>query len=217
MEMDNRDNKYFDLDSVNPEKPRAKEEKGVGKGVFVSGVIVGMAGALLILSIVYLGTRIQRYVEIQKNPSAALAAELEFDDDSAVNPIMVNKLQNMEETIQAHFYLDEVTDEELTDGIYKGMLTALEDPYSEYYTAEELTDLMSQTEGIYYGIGAYVSIDEVTTMPKISGVIEGAPAEAAQLRANDIIYEVDGESTYGMSLADAVALIKGEEGTEAAA
>ena len=44
--------------------------------------------------------------------------------------------------------------------------------------------------------------------------MEGAPAEAAQLRANDIIYEVDGVSTYGLTLNETVALIKGEEGTE---
>ena len=50
--------------------------------------------------------------------------------------------------------------------------------------------------------------------PKISGVIEGAPAEAADLRANDLIYEVDGESTYGLSLTEAVSMIKGPEGTD---
>ena len=128
--------------------------------------------------------------------------------------MLVNKLQNLEKTVQEKFYLDEVTGEELSEGIYKGMLTALDDPYSEYYTAEELNDLMSQTQGIYYGIGAYVSMDEATSRAKISGIIEGAPAEAAQLRANDLIYEVDGVSTYGLSLNETVALIKGEEGTE---
>lgn len=214
MKQDNRENKYFDLDSVRPEPVVAPKGNEKNKGVFVSGVIVGLAGALLIVSVMYFVTRVQRFMEIQNNPLAAQAEQLEFAEGSAVSPILVNKLQNLEATIQKYFYLDEVTEQELSDGIYKGMLAALEDPYSEYYTAEELNDLMSQTQGVYYGIGAYVSIDEVSTLPKISGVIEGAPAEAAQLRANDIIYEVDGVSTYGLTLNEAVALIKGEEGTE---
>lgn len=73
--------------------------------------------------------------------------------------------------------------------------------------------MMEQSQGIYYGIGAYVQLDTNTGLPKISGVIEGSPAEAADLRANDLIYEVDGTSTYGLSLTEAVALIKGPEGT----
>jgi len=48
---------------------------------------------------------------------------------------------------------------------------ALDDPYSEYYTAEELNELTEQTQGIYYGIGAYVSMDSDTNLPKISGVL----------------------------------------------
>lgn len=217
MEQDNRDNRYYDMDSLaRQEYTIVPEEKGKskGKGLFVGGVIVGMTVSLLIIGVVYLGTRLQKYIEIQNNSLAAQVDELEFTEDSAISPILVNKLQNLEETVKERFYLDEVTNEELEAGVYRGLLEALDDPYSEYYTEKELNDLMSQTEGIYYGIGAYVSTDASTGLPKISGVIEGAPAEAAQLRANDIIYEVDGTSTYGLTLSEAVALIKGEEGTE---
>ena len=73
---------------------------------------------------------------------------------------------------------------------------------------------MEQSEGVYYGIGAYVSLDTEKNLPKISGVMEGSPAEEAGLRANDLIYEVNGVTTYGLTLTEAVALIKGEEGTE---
>lgn len=214
MEQDNRENKYFDLDSVRPEPVVSSKNSEKSKGMFVSGVVVGLAAALLIVSVMYFVTRVQRFMEIQNNPIAAQAEQLEFAEESAVSPILVNKLQNLEAIIQKYFYLNEVTGDELSEGIYKGMLAALKDPYSEYYTAEELNDLMSQTQGVYYGIGAYVGMDEESTLPKISGVIEGAPAEAAQLRANDIIYEVDGVSTYGLTLNETVALIKGEEGTE---
>lgn len=204
---DNRGNNYYDLDSL-----QNKETNDGKKGLFFSGMIVGLAGALLIVSMVYLGTKFYRLMDVREN--GVSAEDISFSEESAVTPQMVNKLQVLEDTIDKYYYLDEVSDEELDDGIYKGMLDALGDPYSEYYTAEELTAMMEQSQGVYYGIGAYVSLDTATSLPKITGLIEGSPAEEVDLRPNDIIYEVDGTSTYGMSLTEAVALIKGEEGTE---
>ncbi len=209
------DNNYFDIDSLDrnnnyvPDNgPEKKQDSH--KGMFISGIIVGMASALLIICIVYLGTRVGQLITARESGISNGISGM----DSAVDDSVVEKLQTLEATIKNYFYLHEVTDEELQNGIYKGMLEALDDPYSEYYTAEELDALLTDTEGIYYGIGAYVSIDEETTLPKISGVIEGTPAEEAQLRPNDIIYEVDGTSTYGLSLTEVVSLIKGEENTE---
>ena len=187
-------------------------ERGTGKGLFLIGLITGISGALLVLAICYLGLYVQNLVESGQNAKGA--EEVSFLEDSAIDASVLNKMQTLENTINNYFYLHDVTDEELQDGIYRGMLQALGDPYSEYYTAEELNELMEQTEGIYFGIGAYVSQDTATGLPKISGVIAGAPAEEVDLRANDLIYEVDGESTYGLSLTEAVSLIKGPENTD---
>lgn len=200
---------YFDhITNPQPVTPVQKGEKGSGKGLFLIGMLVGLAGALFVTAICYLGIRVQRAVEGGDDGEVTLEA------DSAVNASALKKLQALEKTIDSYYYLEEVTDETLQDGMYRGLLEALGDPYSEYYSAEELDSLMEQTEGIYYGIGAYVSLDTDTGLPKISGTIEGSPAEAADLRANDLIYEVDGETTYGLSLTDAVAMIKGPENTE---
>lgn len=201
---------YFDnMSNMPPEKP-SKEEKGSGKGLFLIGLVTGLAVALTVVAVCYLGFGIQNSIQAQKNNSSGV----ELEDGSAIDADLIAKLQALEDSIEKYYFLGEVTAEELQDGIYKGMLNALGDPYSEYYTAQELNDLMEQSEGIYYGIGAYVSLDTATGLPKISGVIEGSPAEEAELRANDLIYEVDGVSTYGLSLTEAVAMIKGEEGTE---
>lgn len=181
------------------------------KGLFFSGMIMGIAVVLLVGSLVYL---VGNLYQMLFGEDVITAEDVVFEEDSVVSLELVAKLQGLEQVVDEFFYLEEVTDEELADGIYRGMMWALEDPYTEYYTAEELNEIMNQTEGIYYGIGAYVSADEDTGLAKISGVIAGAPAEEAQLRANDLIYEVDGESTYGLSLTEVVALIKGEEGTE---
>lgn len=207
--MDENQN-YFNHLNHEPASQPPKEQKGSGKALFFGGMIVGLAVTLLIVGIVYLGIGIQN--SIARNGSGS--GRVELDEDSAVNSDTIAKLQTLEQTIDTYYFLDEVSNEEMQDGIYKGLLDSLGDPYSEYYTAEELAAMMEQSEGIYYGIGAYVSLDTEKNLPKISGVIEGSPAEEADLRANDLIYEVDGMTTYGLTLTEAVSLIKGEEGTE---
>ena len=132
---------------------------------------------------------------------------------NVVNDDMVNKLNEIEEILREFYYLDEVDESVLEDGIYHGMVDSLGDPYSVYYSPEELQELLDQTEGIYYGIGAYVGLDTMTGYPKIISPIPGSPAEEVDLRPDDIIYEVNGESTYGKDLNSVVAMIKGEEGT----
>lgn len=206
----NRDNNYYDMDSLKQRDSAKKPGAGKQKSTFISGIVVGMTVSLVILCVVLLVTRLQKILDEKEENSGLIT----LDQESAIDEDVLQKMMLLEKTIDKYFYLEEVTDEELENGIYKGMLEALHDPYSEYYTAEEMNTLMEQTEGIYYGIGAYVSIDTETSLPKISGLIASAPAEEVGLRANDLIYEVDGESVYGMSLTEVVSLIKGPEGTE---
>lgn len=101
----------------------------------------------------------------------------------------------------------------MVDGIYKGMVESLGDPYSEYYSKEELESLYQDSFGVYYGVGAYVSLDTTTGLAKVSGIIADSPAEEADLRAEDIIYKVDDVDVTGMSLQETVSLIKGDENT----
>lgn len=187
-----------------------QDERRSGRGLFVAGAVTGIAASLLVLAIAFIAGGAQKFVENMGTKTPGI----ELTEDSAITEQTIRKLQALEEVIDRYYFLGEVTDEELQDGMYKGLLGALGDPYSEYYTAEELSMIMEQSEGIYYGIGAYVSLDTATGLPKIAGVIANSPAEEAELRAEDLIYEVDGTSTMGMSLTEAVSLIKGQEGTE---
>lgn len=184
------------------------EKKRFGAGGFLLGMVAGLAVSLLIVGIISLVTPKQKAEEEKKSNSIGIVK------DAAVSPEMIRKLQTLEATINHYFYLDEKTTEELQNGIYNGLLTALEDPYSEYYTPEELEKLMTQMSGVYYGIGSYVSLDTQTSLPKVSGIISNTPAEEAGLRENDLIYQVDDVLTYGLSLDEAVSYIRGEEGTE---
>lgn len=211
--MDENQNYYNNMSGMQPVQPPPKE-KGSGKGLFFVGLVVGIGVALLVVGIGFAGMGIQNAIKAAQNAGKAAANEFTAKEDSALDSYTIAKLQALEETIEQYFFLHEVSDEELQNGMFKGLLSALDDPYSEYYTAEELTSMMEQSQGIYYGIGAYVQLDKITGLPKISGVIDGSPAQDANLRANDLIYEVDGVSTYGLNLTEAVALIKGPEGTE---
>ncbi len=180
-------------------------EKRARRGSFIRGLVIGILASLVVCSFLMGGA---------DTMEEGNASDVVFYPDSAITENLVAKLQALEQTIDEYYYLNEVTDEEYETGIYKGMLMALGDDYSEYYTEEEVQSLLEQIEGTFYGIGAYISIDTASGLPKISGVIKGAPAEEVDLRTNDLIYEVDGQSTYNMSLTEVVSLIKGNEGTE---
>lgn len=128
--------------------------------------------------------------------------------------MVLNKIKLVEELIKQNYYRDEdISAEEMEVGIYKGMIASLGDAYSDYFTPEELDDLMLDGEGIYIGIGAGVMIDPISGYPELSKIYSGTPAEEAGLRENDILYKVAGEEVYGLSLTEVVSRIKGEEGT----
>lgn len=211
IKMDENRAYFNNISGGVPQEPEhLRAEKGSGRGLFLGGVITGLACALFVVAIVYISLYVQGAVDSHFNGSGQISAK----EGSAINANVVKKLQSLEDVIDKYYYLGDVTDEELQNGLYKGLLKALGDPYSEYYSAKELEALMQQTEGIYFGIGAYISLDTATGLPKISGTISGAPAEKVDLRANDLIYEVDGVPTTGMNLTEVVSLIKGAENTD---
>lgn len=108
-------------------------------------------------------------------------------------------------------WADQVTDAQLLQGAIKGMVKALDDPYSVYFTAEEYEQWERSLSGEYTGVGMEITIRRgwitvVTPLP-------GTPAEAAGIRPGDVILEVDGESTEGWTLEQASMRIRGPEGT----
>ena len=178
------------------------------KRIFAGGLI---AGAALTLA---LGGGIFTGVQLYQGIKASTAAGLEggAGDGELLSAETMRKLGVLEEMVD-DYYLESVDEADMQQGVYKGMIEALNDPYSVYYTQEELKALQEKTEGIYYGIGARVSIDPDTQLPKIASVISGSPAEESGLMANDLLYKVDETEVQGMDLSSAVALVKGDEGT----
>lgn len=106
---------------------------------------------------------------------------------------------------------DQVDTEALAQGAVRGMVEALGDPYTSYLDTEAYQLSLRSLEGSFEGIGAYVTIKDEQLM--IIAPIADSPADRAGIRAGDVILEVDGQSTTGMSLAEAVLLVQGPEGT----
>lgn len=150
-----------------------------------------------ILAVILVGTTVfcvKQLITLYGAKASAVAVQGEDSNGgtenaaSVMNDNVVEKMEAIEQIIDYYYYQEEIDEAALEDGIYKGMIDSLGDPYSTYYSEEELADIMEQTEGIYYGIGAYISLDLATGLGKISGVITGTPAEAANLREGPDLY-----------------------------
>lgn len=176
------------------------------KNKFISGLVTGFLLASILVGGVYIGTQVYMIYQLKQ------VANGNYSSDQVLDGVTDQKIEIIESTIH-QYYFDEVGTDTIVDGIYSGMVESLGDPYSDYYSVEELADIQEQTEGIYYGIGAYVSQDTVTGLCMISGVIEGTPAEEVGLREGDLIYQVEDTMVQGMDTTDVTLLIKGEEGT----
>lgn len=112
------------------------------------------------------------------------------------------------------YYLWESDDEAAVEGMYKGMLDSLGDPYSVYYTKEEFADINESSSGKYSGIGAYVTQNVETGESYVSNPMPGSPAEEAGLLPGDCFVKIDGEDVKGLDLNVVVSKIKGPEGTD---
>ncbi len=111
-------------------------------------------------------------------------------------------------------YMGEINDEDLIEGAIKGYVSALGDPYTTYYTKEEMDELMEETTGNYVGIGIYMTLDIDNNAIYVVKPMEGSPAEEAGIQAGDLITKVDGVGYSGEELDQASNAIKGKEGTK---
>jgi len=107
-------------------------------------------------------------------------------------------------------YVEKVDDAALIKGAIEGMLSSL-DPHSSYLDARDFTNLRTQTEGNYGGLGLTVTLDEGVV--KVIAPTDDTPAAKAGIKAGDYITHIDGKLIYGSSLDEAVDKMRGAPGT----
>ena len=108
-------------------------------------------------------------------------------------------------------YVKELSRRELMEAAIRGVLEKL-DPYSNYIPPKELEKFRTGVENEFGGIGIQVTIEE--DQLKIISPIVGSPAYRAGIMAGDIITEIEGESTKGITIDEAVKKLKGKAGTK---
>ncbi|HQL42149.1 MAG TPA: PDZ domain-containing protein, partial [Candidatus Omnitrophota bacterium] len=112
-------------------------------------------------------------------------------------------------TVQAA-YVEEPTPKDLIYGSLKGMLSSL-DPHSQFLTPEDFTDLKTETEGKFGGLGIEISIKD--NLLTVVTPLEDTPAWRAGIKSLDKIVKIDDESTKDITLSEAVKKLRGKPGT----
>lgn len=157
---------------------------------FKKGIAVGAAAALIVTGAGFAG-----YQKIMF-PKGTVLADFET----------VQKLNYLESLIDEE-YLDEKDEDSLREGLYAGLMSGLNDPYSVYYTAEQYKELNTSNEGSYVGIGAVLQKDE-DGGAQIVQLYEGGSGEQAGLKKGDVLKAIDGEDVTEKETADIAAMIK---------
>ncbi|MFN9993021.1 MAG: S41 family peptidase, partial [Phycisphaerales bacterium] len=114
-------------------------------------------------------------------------------------------------TIISQRYVEEADEKKLKEGALKGMVEALNDPYTVYVPPTEKREFNKDLTGEYVGIGAQVNTQ--TGWLVIVSPLEDSPAFRAGLMADDKVLEIDGKTTKDLSVEKCVELLSGQPGT----
>lgn len=125
---------------------------------------------------------------------------------------LVNKVDALMCKLDEH-YLESLDDQELLDGAFHGLVSAVGDKYTRYYDEEEYQEYQESSSGQYVGIGVTVRLSQ-DGGAEITSVEETGPAYEAGLQVGDLIIGANGQDVRSLELEGIVSLIKGEEGTK---
>ena len=184
------------LEMQETQKKEEKKKKGFWKG-FAAGLIV----AVLVVSLVG-GTRFF----LKDSESSSSESKKLLDEDTK------DKLSEIEKLLDK-YYLYDVDEDAMEEGLYAGVLSGLDDPYTVYYSKEEADEYKESMSGTFQGIGVTIVSDKDTGTVKINRVYEDSPAEAAGLKAGDYFVKVAGKSCKDMDVTAVASAVRGDAGT----
>ncbi|MGL5677083.1 MAG: S41 family peptidase [Cellulosilyticaceae bacterium] len=149
----------------------------VGMGV---GVLIGCIGVGSIYAFGLFGNRNKGKVEVN-------GKEVVFDK---------GKIAYINQAIET-YYIDQVEEDDLTEGLYRGYVYGLEDPYTMYLSADEFNKQKEESVGNYVGTGIKYAWGLTNQYLIVTEVIKGSPAEAADIKIGDKITAIDGTPAMG--------------------
>lgn len=145
--------------------------------------------------------------DLNGNSTDKSKSKISLSDDE------LTEFEEVYDLINDSYYKD-VDKEQLINGAINGMLSSLDDPHTNYFSEQEAENFNEVMNGSYKGIGAEISIDKDGNIFILS-VFKNSPAFEVGLKFNDIITEVNGKSTKGLTTTEVVSLIKDENVSKA--
>ena len=182
---------------------------------FWTGMITGLLGSL---SVVLIIAAVLVFTDFgSKLNSAVVTQAKEEEKTESLNTVnyqrMINKLEFLQKLVDKNF-LEGSDKASFEEGVYKGFIESLDDPYSVYYTADEYNTMIESSSGKYCGIGATVTQNAKTGIITIVTPFATGPAYKAGIKPGDIIYKINGVEVTGKDLTKVVSEMKGEAGTK---
>lgn len=143
------------------------------------------------------------------SPLAALTSLMSSEDDRADLGLFWRVWDTLDELYVQEEALDK---QQMVYGAIKGMVSALDDPYTVFMTPNETKEFDQNLHGTLLGIGAELSVKDQLLV--VVSPLKNSPAEKAGLLPGDVVYKIDGNLTSDMTLFDAISKIRGEKGTK---
>jgi len=178
------------------------------RGLVLGATAVAVAGVIVTGAGLHLS---QGKAFFEESPKEVIDEVWQLIDNTYVDATFN---QNDWEAVRTEYLSREYSSQEAAYDAVREMLELLEDPYTRFMDPQEFRNMQIDTSGELTGVGIQITQEEETDEIVVVAPIEDTPAFEAGLRSKDVIVEINGESTEGMELNDAVSLIRGPVGSD---
>ncbi|MBU0671221.1 MAG: S41 family peptidase [Patescibacteria group bacterium] len=184
------------------------------RGKSKAGLVLTITGLFFILLLGFSGGYIVGvWDQARLSPTQAIKRIVNKSDDKVANEeVDFDLFWKVWNDISDKSYGQPVDEKQMFYGSLMGMTAALEDPYSIFLDPQLTEEFSSEMNGSFEGIGAEIGKRDDNLV--VISPLPDSPAQKAGLKAGDIILKIDDTDTMGMSLDEAIKLIRGEKGTE---
>ena len=176
-----------------------------GKKSYFAGLITGVIWGIAVVFILIILSNI---IESELTESGKIS------DNVGTSALTGSSKSSIIQQYIDKYFMEDVDNDILTEGMYKGMLESLNDPYSVYYTKDEVESLKQSSEGEYVGLGISVTQNNETKVITVTKVYDDSPAKDAGIESGDTIYSINDNVLTDETLDELLVDIKGEEGKE---